>query len=118
MKIEPKLILVENFDELKVGMAVWTINTRCCGRNTGRCIIVNFLPDAISVDPDRHITRESAFSYLPKHICEIFKESERYSSITKRCVAGKRIFVEVLELGNEENNAVKAPKKIPARIEK
>jgi hypothetical protein len=118
MKIEPKLILVENFDELKVGMAVWTINTRCCGRNSGRCIIVNFLPDAIIINADGHITRESAFSCLPKHICEIFKESHRISGISKRAVDEKRIFVEVLELGNEENNASKVPKKTPARIEK
>jgi hypothetical protein len=118
MKIEPKLILVENFDELKVGMAVWTINTKCCGRNTGRCIIVNFYPETVLINSKGHLSREPAFAYLPKHVCEIFKESERFSGITQSVVDEKRIFVEVLELGNEENNASKVPKKTPARIEK
>lgn len=122
---DPKLIPIESWDELAVGMPVW-IRLGCCDKLYGRCIIVAFKPQNRCVDEHLRAFVSDAYKFEPKHVCKVMyypvpKEWKgRYpvgaTLITPNEVEERRVFVEVVENPKETKVVEKIPIDLKSRL--
>lgn len=112
---EPKLVLVESFDELRVGQAVW-VNLECCGKLGGRFIIVQFKPKNDCVDSQLRVFVRDSYKFEPRHVCRVsFYPAPRdncpvgASLITPEMVADRDVYVEVIDLREREEERERVP---------
>ena len=113
----PKLILVENWDELRVGMTVW-LKVGCCEKLYGRCIIVAFKPQCKGVDSQLRMFVSDAYRFEPKHVCKVRfypvpadwerKYPVGATLITPQEVEERRVYVEMVE----DPKKIETPEKI------
>jgi hypothetical protein len=112
----PKLILVENFDELKVGMAVWIRPQLCCGLNSGRTILIDFETNIKAVMATGKIFYTDGFTFVPLHACKVLNYPNssvgvRSSLITPQAVMKGIVYVEVIDLDKDIDKTIDLPHK-------